>query len=598
MARVAGTLTGTAFARGAKTAWGLILGPQAGPDPTAAPTANTLVADPGTVAITGAAAAFTVSLSVRLSPATVAITGDPVTLTTGRVLTLDASTSAFTITGKAATLSLLTSGNFDLQADPGPISISGSPATLVATRGALGRVNIAFDDGPLVAAPTWTRLDDNNVFPEGFVAGYDIHVGRQTLISQTDTGTATVYINDRSGLLDDRNNSSPYQGKLSGRQILLQLYNPVTATWEEQFRGLIEDYRYDIDGSAVDASGDPINASIQIECVDVFDYLNGYGLTPGLDGVTPPAGSEDTVYYAATSGTVDDRIIEILADVGIDPSMYIVASGNVKVLEAKYDPDESALTALRDAADAELPWIANIYVNRHGHFCFRGRYSRFAPDSVAAEPGSEWDFTRWNVGDGKAIQSDPTRAQMRVLSYSRDRGELINAAICYPQGLAATDMPNQVYANTPSITAYGRHSAPPMSELLTADYAGPGTINPPDGKTQCAMYAELLVRNKKDPRLNITALQLKSIDTSDARASVTWELITKADISHIVNVAAGYPGGTGFTGGSTQDDYYIEGRALQVRPANTSYDYVELDLEVSPYLWSADTHSVFPPFGS
>ena len=39
--------------------------------------------------------------------------------------------------------------------------------------------------------------------------GYDTHSGRQTLISQTETGTATVYVNERSGLFDDRNGSSP-----------------------------------------------------------------------------------------------------------------------------------------------------------------------------------------------------------------------------------------------------------------------------------------------------------------------------------------------------------------------------------------------------
>ena len=162
--------------------------------------------------------------------------------------------------------------------------------------------------------------------------------------------------------------------------------------------------------------------------------------------------------------------------------------------------------------------------------------------------------------------------------------------MCWPAGLAAADMPNQVYANVPSITAYGRHSAPPMSDLLTAS----GTVSGNTGKTECAKFAELLVRNKKDPRVNVTALQFKSLTPSDARASATWDLITQADISHIVNVKVGYPGGTGFSGG-TADDYYIEGRALTVRPATSAYDYVELDLEVSPYVWSADTHGVFPP---
>ncbi len=474
-----------------------------------------------------------------------------------------------------------------------------TPTLVAAPGGIVGRVLIAWDDGPLEPTPTWTVIDQGtSPFPDNFVSGYDTRSGRQTLISQTETGTATVYVNDREGLFDDRNGSSPYQGKLSGRQIMLQLYNPVSAAWEPQFRGIIDNYRYTMDGTAVGADGNPVNASIEIDCVDVFDYLNGYGLTPGLDGDTAPAGSEDSVYYPASGvgDFVGDRILEILTDANIDPTMSVLASGNVQVIETKYNADESALSALRDAADAELPFIANIYVNRSGLFCFRGRYSRFDPDAVAAAGGGSWDFTRWKVGDGKAIQADPTRAQIRLLSYNRDRGDLINAAMCYPQGLAATAIPGQVYADSSSISAYGKHAANPMTDLITAQYAGPGTISPDDGKTQCFLYAELLVKNKKDPRLCPTAIQLKSINPSDFRGSATWDVLTRSDISHIVNVAVGYAGGTGLLGGATVDDYYIEGRALTVRPANTAYDYVELDLEVSPFVWSADTHGVFPPF--
>lgn len=453
-----------------------------------------------------------------------------------------------------------------------------------------GRVLVAWDDGPLVAAPTWTCLDDGVTFPDNFVAGYDTQNGRQGLISQTETGTATVYINDyEDGLFDDRNISSPYFGKLSGRQIMCQLYNPVTATWEPQFRGLIENYSYVIDGSAVNADGEPINASIQIECVDMFDYLEGYLLTPGLDGVTPPGGSEDSVYYAATTGTVDDRIIEVLTDAGIDSTMYIVASGNVKLLVGLYNDDDSALSVIRDCADADIPFIANIYINRSGQFVFRGRYSRFTPDTIAAEPGSDWDFERWAVGDGAAIIADSSRAQIRELEFDRDRGNLINAAMCYPKGIAAADIPGQVFANATSITAYGKHQAQPMSDLLVADC--PVTGNTPN--QECLAYAQLLVENQKDPRASITSLQVKAIRPDDARASETWAFITQSDISHIVNVAVGYPGGTGFAGGSPEDDYYIEGRSLQVRPLNSDHDYVEYNLDVSPAVWSMDTHGVF-----
>lgn len=448
-----------------------------------------------------------------------------------------------------------------------------------------GRFFIALDDGPLVADPTWTRFDDT----DGLVAGLDISSGRQTLMSLTGTGTGTAYLNDQSGRFDPRNTSSDLFGKLDGKQTMFQLYNPVTGVWEPQFRGWIDDYGYDIDGSAVDADGNPINASIQIDCVDVFDYLAGYGLTPGLDGVTPPSGSEDTIYYAETSGTLDDRIIEVLTDVGIDSTRYIVFSGNVTLMAVKYDPDEAALTVLRDCADADLPFIANIYVDRQGRFNFHGRYSRFEPDVIsAAYPDSGWDFQRWAVGDGKAIAADSSRAQMRVLSFSRARSNIINAAIAYPQGIAAADMPGQAYVDSTSITDYGKHAAQPMSDLLTLHDNVLGL----DGNATTALFAELMVKNQKDPREALTALQVRAIRPDDSRANETWALLTQADISDIVNVAVGYPGGTGFTGSSPDDDYYIEGRQMRIRPLNPDHDYVELDLNVSPAVWSMDTHGV------
>jgi hypothetical protein len=183
---------------------------------------------------------------------------------------------------------------------------------------------------------------------------------------------------------------------------------------------------------------------------------------------------------------------------------------------------------------------------------------------------------------------------MRILSFQRGRSEIINVAISWPKGTVAADMPNQVYADTTSVTTYGQHAAPPMSELLTAD-DGLESGNP-NGRVECFDYAKLLVLNQKDPRESISALQVKTVHPTDARAAATWAILTKSDISHIVNVAVGYPGGTGFAGDSPDDDYYIEGRSLKVRPLEPGFDYVELDLEVSPAVWSMDTHGVFPPF--
>lgn len=365
--------------------------------------------------------------------------------------------------------------------------------------------------------------------------------------------------------------------------------------WEPQWRGLINDYTYDIDGSAVDANGDPLVANIQVECVDVFDYLGGYGLTPGLDGVVPVAAgfSAGTVYYAETAGTNDDRIIEVLTDGGIDATMYVVFSGNTRLQEANYEADDSALVVLRDCADADFPFIANLYVDRFGRFVFHGRLSRFDPEAViAGGPVSTdtWDFHSWKVGDGKAILADSGRAQMRVLGFTDGRSNVINAAIAYPKGIAEADIPGQATVDATSFTAYGKHTPPgAMIDLLLKE----GVTTGNSGNVESAKFAQLLVENQKDPRPAITALQLKALRPDDDRAATTWAMLTQSDISDRVNVKVGYPGGTGFAGGSPDDDYYIEGRQMRIRPLDGGYDYVELDLEVSPAVWSMDTHGVF-----
>jgi hypothetical protein len=452
-----------------------------------------------------------------------------------------------------------------------------------------GRVGIAFDDGPLVADPTWTFID---ALYSNLVAAIDTQSGKQTNRDSTDTGTATVQLNDTQGLFDPNNASSPYFGKLDGKQILIQIWNPVTAAWHPRWRGTIDDYGYVIN-PATNPDGSLVIANIQVDCVDVFDYLGGYELTPGLDGDTPPAAALGTVFYEDTAGTLQDRIIQILADTGVDSTRYVAFTGNVSVQETQYEAGSAALSALRDCADAEAPTIANIYCDRFGRFVFHGFYSRADPDGVAATTTPDiWDFQRWKLGDGLAVQADADRAQIRVLGYSRARSDIINAAVCWPHGMAQTDIPGQVFIDATSISDYGRHSAPPMTDLIIKE----GTTSGFDAKTQCAKYAELLVKNQKDPTERITAIMLKSIDPSDTRAAKVWDAITRADISDIANVSVGYPAGTGI-----QDkDNYIEGVSCVIRPLwpveKGGYDYVELSLDLTPAEWTMDTHGVFPPF--
>lgn len=457
-----------------------------------------------------------------------------------------------------------------------------------------GRVLVALDDGPLTASPTWTRLDDT----DSFVSGFDIHGGRQTNLDRTDTGTANVYFNDTTGRLDPRNTSSDLYGKIDGKQILLQIYNPVTATWEPQFRGTIDYANFDVN-PATNPDGSLVVANVQLECVDMFDYLGGIQMVPGHFGTTPPAGSEGSIYYQPTPDsligpTVDARIIEALTDANVDSTRYVVFSGNISMPGTQYDAGDSTLVVCRDAADAELPMIANIYCDRYGRFVFHGRYSRFDPVTTwtgiagtDAARDAVWRFRQWKAGDGIAIAADSTCAQIRVLSYSRGRRDVINAAVAWPTGMDQADMPGQVYTDTTSISDYGYHGMPAMEDLQIL--AGTTTGN--DAKTECLGYAGLYVENRKNPLERVQTLTVKAIRPDDPRASSTWGLLTEADISDILNLSVGYPGADGV--GLQNFDQYIEGYSTRVRPLNPTHDYVERDFDISPAEWSMDTHGIF-----
>src|SRR5574338_1567944 len=168
-----------------------------------------------------------------------------------------------------------------------------------------GRVLVAESDGPLVVSPTWTRYD---TLTGCACSGFDIHRGRQSEFDITETGTATVYFNDTNKTLNDNS--------LVGLQIMLQIYNPVNSTWYPQYRGYIDDITY-----AVNPNG--VISNVQIECVDLFDYLGGVKMVLGTFGDPVPANkSEGTVFY--DNGRVNVRIKDILTDCGLTSSWWAV----------------------------------------------------------------------------------------------------------------------------------------------------------------------------------------------------------------------------------------------------------------------------------
>jgi hypothetical protein len=442
--------------------------------------------------------------------------------------------------------------------------------------------SIAFTADALAPSPTWTRLDDD----DGLVASYSIRRGRQDELQKTGTGTAVVELNDTAGLFEPSNIASPFFGNLDGKQAGLALWNPVDEEWAPIFRGLVDGYVYE-----VDASG--LVTRLQIELVDALDYLAGVELAPGTAGDTPPSPSEGDVFYE--NDNVDDRIRAILTDAQWPSELRTIFTGNVHVKSVVYPPGTTALAALQDAADAEFPGVANIYADKHNNVTFHGRLARFSPETV--DPGTElWDWRQWRAGDGSITAVDTSYAQIRRLSFSRERKAIINAAMALPdrngeKQLTGAEIIGQIVADDgpgQSIDKYGVRSWS-AENLLTAYKLGEAGESPTNNDlTETKKFAHYYVDNYKMPATRVTQLGLRSIHPDDSRGPATWRLLCGVEISDEIRLKTSHPGG-----GFEDDKFYVEGISYDVNPLtgpwrgsdeemHAGYADVTLTLDVSP----------------
>ena len=422
-----------------------------------------------------------------------------------------------------------------------------------------GRVLIALSDGPLVAEPTWTRYDMLGELCRCY--GYDCATGRASELDITDTGTARVYFHDQNKSITE---------DLVGLQIMLQLYNPVLEEWQIRWRGHIDDIQRDL----VDGPPDVPLANVSLECTGIFDYLGGAKMLVGIFGDVAPAGMNGVVFYE--DERVDDRIIALLTDAQIATTMRVVFTGNVDVNETLYDPDDSILVGLRDAADAEFPGVANVYEDRFGRVAFHGRASRFDPETVAAS-ASNWDFTRWAA----ATRSDVTsgRAQIRAFSYNAPRARIINSYLAFPRAdengveFDRADIPTLLKTDATSISNYGYRSvgsggAPDL--IIKENFNNANT-----GAEECELFGEFYVTNYAQPRKAIQSVVFKSLGPEDARAADIWDLMCRCDISDAIHLFVD-------EADLTDEPFFVDGISVECRVLNQDFDLVTFTPNLTP----------------
>jgi hypothetical protein len=443
-----------------------------------------------------------------------------------------------------------------------------------------GRFLVAFDDPTLEWAPTWTALDQAH---PSLVTSYSIDRGRQFELDRTDTGRATVELRDRDGILDPTNSSSPYYGKLEPLlQAMIGRHNPMDDVWHTRYRGFIEDYDYSFDPSQ------RVNM-LTVTLVDLFEILAAIELQPGQAGQTPPKESEGNIFFEPDM--VNDRITGILgptppsgAGVGIPAEYWVVFSGNVEVYQTVYSPGENVLSVIQEAADGEFPGApSNVYVDRLGRLAFHGRYSKFDPVGVhsgLSDP-SLWEFVQWKVGDRAAVLAAPPdeMAQLRRFGFNRGLSKIINQATATPteapRGVALTqaEMAAQVVNDLTSQAKYGIRSWS-AQELLTRRHKTGGNTD----LEECKKYAEYYIANYAQPRNRVTDIGFRTVRPGAAGAGETWDLLSRLDISHSVEITIASPGGGGFNA----EPFFVEGVHEQVSPLQPDYDEITMTLDLSP----------------
>ncbi len=429
----------------------------------------------------------------------------------------------------------------------------------------------------------WTRLDDPDSFD--LATGWSIHRGRSSEMDKTGTGIASITFKDSTGALDPTNQLSPFYDGFAGttsldpmKQVAIALRHPISGTYYSLFHGYLSSQGHDMN---MWSSSEGLD-SVTWECSDMFDVLAALVLTPGADGDTPSLADFADVYYhgipsnfpgeADAFAHVDDRITQLLTDAGVPSSLWDIFSGNVSVQGKVYDRTDQLLAALFDAADAEFPGVANIYMSKGwpALVTFRGRFARFNPTN----PG--YGITTWKAGGIPEALADNTIAPIAGLSFRRSKDDIINSVLSLPQGVEDADASGQTVDDATSIATFGLRSER-FSDLQTS--AGHTDATPTTAIEETYKFSQYYVGNYKDPKNRVSTIQFKSraADGSDVTAPALWDLVTQVEIGDRIHLTTSHVGGGGFN-----EYLYVEGIRYDAKGATDQYPDITCELELSP----------------
>jgi hypothetical protein len=397
-------------------------------------------------------------------------------------------------------------------------------------------------------SPTWERLD---LGVAGLrVASIGIRDGRQSEFEQTGTGRCTITFRDQRGVLDPT--SPHFLGDLISSPLAVALRDPYRDEWFPLWRGCIEEVGFV-----------PVRSRVKFDTVitgvDALDYFANYELIPGLAGFTnAQLNAQGYVFYEDAG--FDERIFAVAGDAGWPVELSSFFTGNIVCTPSKYSSGDKVLQVIQEACDAEMPTVANYYVDARGIVQIHGRYARFSPAAVSAS-ASNWIFREWKAGDNAAAGADPglggTAKMQPPYEIVLSRSAIRNAALCYPQGTDQSDLSDYISTDEASRTAHGTRTwTAPNLQIQEETTIGL------TAKAYCQLLSNYITQNYANPIPRISKMTIGTEHPYEKFGAASWEMISEASISDRVDVTIGHPGGGGFE----EEGYFIEGRTIDLLP--------------------------------
>lgn len=375
-----------------------------------------------------------------------------------------------------------------------------------------------------------------------------INRGRQDELDRTGTGTCTVSLNYVDGSVAD----------LVGKDGSVFLANP-HGGGGTVFAGHVDDVSYVLEPSQV-------VTRVDVTLVDALDFFAAIEIAPGINGEVPlPAAVDDgNIFYE--QAIPQDRINQAILESGFAGPTEIF-TGNVQIKDTIYSPRQSLLTVIHDAADAEFPGVANVFVQADGTFTFHGRLARFNPGD------GQYHIDTYTAGDGAAcVAAGSSMARINGCRLGSSRSRIVNAALATPEGILDADIEAQIVTDAGSITTYGLRSWSAENLLTFYD-----DLNDLAANAATLQFAQYYVDNYSTPAIRVEGLTFHSRHVSWANSSATWALMCGMDISDILTLTVSNPGIT-----LSAVDFFVEGVRMEIDPLDGNMANVTATYDLSP----------------